>query len=308
MIKNKTAAFTEPFDNVLKRLESSVHGLTLQEAVARLKKYGANTLPKGMPLSVFKIFLHQFISPLIYVLLAAAIVSIIIQEFSDAAFIGAVLLINAIIGTLQEHSAQKSADALQKLVTTKVQVLRDGDTYEIDSEDLVPGDIVLMESGDRVPADIRLLNTNDLQIDESLLTGESQAVSKEANTLLSEDSVLGDRVNMSYAGTMVNRGRGRGVVVATALYTELGHIAESVLGKPAAKAPLQVRMEVFTNRIAKLVGLAVLIMATVTFSRGMPLSEIFLSSVALAVFSHSGGFACCPHGSTSNRNAPHGKT
>ncbi len=280
---NKLAVYTEPFDHVLKRLETSVHGLTQQEAATRLENFGPNALPKGEPPGILKIFLHQFASPLIYVLLAAAVVSILIQEFSDAGFIAAVLLINAIIGTLQEHSAQKSADALQKLVTTKVQVLRDGDTYEIDSENLVPGDIVLMESGDRVPADLRLLTTHDLEIDESLLTGESLAVSKDAKALLSEDSTLGDRVNMSYAGTMVNRGRGRGVVIATALYTELGHIAESVLGKPSAKAPLQVRMDIFTNRVAKLVGLAVLIMAAVTFSRGMSLSDIFLSSVALAV-------------------------
>ncbi len=277
------AAFTKSVSDVLECLQSSVHGLNQQESVTRLEKYGPNSLPKSEQPSIFKIFLHQFASPLIYVLLAAAVVSIIIQEFSDAAFIAAVLLINAIIGTLQEYSAQKSADALQKLVTTKVQVLRDGDAYVIDSEDLVPGDIVLMESGDRVPADIRLINSHDLQIDESLLTGESLAVSKDAKILLPEDSVLGDRVNMAFAGTMVNRGRGRGVVVATALFTELGHIAKSVLGKGSAKAPLQVRMDIFTNRVAKLVGLAVLIMAIVTFSRGMPLNEIFLSSVALAV-------------------------
>ena len=274
---------TEPVSQVLERLQSSVHGLTQQEAAARLKKYGSNTLPRSELPSLTKIFIRQFASPLIYVLIAAAVVSIVIHEFSDAAFIGAVLLINAVIGMLQEFSAQKSADALQNLVTTKVRVLREGDAYEINSEDLVPGDIVLMESGDRVPADIRLINSHDLEIDESLLTGESQAVLKDAGALLTEDCVLGDRVNMAYAGTMVNRGRGSGVVVTTGLFTELGKIARSVLGKSSAKAPLQVRMDIFTHRVANLVGLAVLIMSAITFSRGMPLSEIFLSSVALAV-------------------------
>ena len=278
-----SSAYTESGQDILVRLQSSNHGLSRQEAVARLEKYGHNTLPKSKSPGLFQVFLHQFASPLIYVLLAAALVSIVIGEFSDAAFIGAVLLINAIIGTIQEYSAQKSADALQKLVTTNVQVLRDGETYEVNSEKIVPGDIVLLESGARVPADIRLLNCHDLEIDESLLTGESLAVGKNHNMILDADTVLGDRVNMAYAGTMVNRGRGRGVVVATALHTELGRIAESVLGKAHAKAPLQIRMEIFTHRIAIFAGLAVVLLAYVTFSRGMPLDEIFLSSVALAV-------------------------
>lgn len=278
-----SAAYAESGQDILARLQSSSHGLPQQEAVTRLKIYGQNTLPKSKPPGLFQVFLHQFVSPLIYVLLAAALVSIAIGEFSDATFIGAVLLINAIIGTIQEYSAQKSADALQKLVTTNVQVLRDGETYEVNSEDIVPGDIVLLESGARIPADIRLLNCHDLEIDESLLTGESFAVSKNHSMILDADTVLGDRVNMAYAGTMVNRGRGRGVVVATALHTELGHIAESVFGKAHAKAPLQIRMEIFTHRIAIFAGLAIILMAYVAFSRGMPLNEIFLSSVALAV-------------------------
>lgn len=282
-LSQNPAAYAESGENVLAGLQSSNHGLSLQEAAARLKKYGRNALPESKPLGVFQVFLHQFSSPLIYVLLAAALVSIIIREFSDGAFIGAVLLINAIIGTIQEYSAQKSADALQKLVTANVHILRDGETYEVNADEIVPGDIVSLESGARVPADIRLLSCHDLVIDESLLTGESIAVVKNHKVILAIDTVLGDRGNMAYAGTMVSRGRGQGVVVSTALHTELGHIAESVLGTTHAKAPLQIRMEMFTHRIAIFAGLAVLLMACVAFYRGMPLYEIFLSSVALSV-------------------------
>jgi magnesium-transporting ATPase (P-type) len=264
-------------------LQSQPGGLSQAEAAARLKHYGRNALPESRPPGIVRVFLHQFISPLIYVLVAAALVSMLIQEWSDAGFIGAVLLLNAIIGTVQEFSAQRAATALQLLVTTCTRVLREGDTYELDAEELVPGDIVLLESGDRVPADIRLLASHDLEVDESLLTGESLAVHKDADQLLPKDSVVGDRVNMAFAGTLVNRGRARGIVTVTALGTQLGRIASEVLDKPLTKAPLLVRMERFTRRVAIFVGIAALLMAAVALSRGMPFDEIFLLAVALAV-------------------------
>ncbi len=267
----------------LEHLRSSHHGLANHEATERLKHYGLNTLPKSEPPSLVSVFFHQFSSPLIYVLAAAALLSIIIEEWSDAGFIVAVLLINAIIGTTQEFSAQRAATALNKLVTTRCRVIREGDAYEIDSEQLVPGDILLLESGDRIPADMRLLSTNDLEIDESLLTGESTAVLKNPSALHKTDTTIGDRDNMTFAGTLVNRGRGKGLVVATAFTTELGRLAQAVLGKQPPKAPLLVRMERFTHRVAIIVGIAALIMAAVSFSRGMPLTEIFLLAVALAV-------------------------
>ena len=273
----------ETGDSVLVTLDASRHGLTHQEAAARLAIHGTNALPRSKPPWMIQVFWSQFASPLIYILVAAAILSLLIQEWSDAAFIIAVLLINAIIGTIQEFSAQRAAGALNQLVTTQCRVLREGDTYEIDAEELVPGDIVLLNSGDKVPADIRLLDSYELEVDESLLTGESQAVSKIADSVLDSDVFLGDRINMLFAGTLIARGRGHGVVVATALSTELGHIATDVLDKAPAKAPLLVRMEVFTQRVAIIVGVAALIMAGIALSRGMPLSEIFLLAVALAV-------------------------
>ena len=270
-------------DHILTTLQASRHGLSQTEASGRLIQFGRNTLPRTRPPGVVKVFLHQFGSPLIYVLVAAALLSLLIQEWSDAGFITAVLLINAIIGTIQEYSAQQAAAALQQLVTTHCRVLREGDSYELNAEELVPGDIVLLESGDRVPADIRLISCLDLEADESLLTGESTAVLKNSDTVLNEDTVLADRCNMAFAGSLVARGRGRGIVVHTALATELGHIAAAVLGKPPPKAPLLIRMEIFTRRVALLVGLAAIIMAAVALSRGMPLTEIFLLAVALAV-------------------------
>jgi len=268
---------------VLATLKSSLHGLSPSEAVTRLQQYGRNTLPQAKMPGIGAIFLHQFKSPLIYVLVAAAIVSIVIDEWSDAGFISAVLFINAVIGTIQEYSAQRAAAALQELVNTRCRVLREGETYEIHAEELVPGDIVLLESGDKVPADLRLFVSRDLEVDESLLTGESLPVLKDSESMLTADSVLGDRLNMLYTGTLVARGRAQGIVVTTALNTVLGSIAADVIFKQSPKAPLQVRMDRFTNRVAIFVGVAALIMFVVAVMRGTPFDEVFLLSVALAV-------------------------
>ena len=272
-----------PTDTIIEQLKTARQGISTSDAQNRLQQFGPNSLPRAKPPALLKVFLCQFVSPLIYVLVAAAIFAMVIQEWSDAAFITGVLMINAIIGTMQEFSAQRAATALQQLVTTQSRVLRDGDACEIDAEQLVPGDILLLESGEKVPADIRLLSSHDLEIDESLLTGESLAVLKKDDEVLEADTFLGDRSNMAFAGTMVNRGRGSGVVVATALNTELGAIASEVLEGESAKPPLLVRMERFTRRIAIIVGIAALLMAAVSLSRGMPFAEIFMLAVALAV-------------------------
>lgn len=268
---------------VLVALKSSLHGLTHSEAAARLELYGRNTLPQARPPGIATVFLRQFASPLIYVLVAAALLSLMIKEWSDAGFISAVLFINALIGTIQEHSAQRAATALQELVRTRCRVLREGDSYEINAEELVPGDIVLLESGDKIPADLRLLGSHDLEVDESLLTGESLPVAKDGNSVLDEDIGLGDRLNMLFTGTLVGRGRARGVVVSTALNTILGSIAADVMSKQPPKAPLQVRMDRFTQRVAILVGIAALTMLGVAVTRGTPFAEMFLLVVALAV-------------------------
>ena len=268
---------------VLRRLQSSPHGLDHAEAAARLQRHGRNRLPRAQPASLPRVFARQFASPLIYVLLVAAAVSLLIGEVSDAGFIAAVLLLNALIGTGQEYSAQRAADALQRLGHTRARVLRGGDSHIVDAEELVPGDIVLLESGNRVPADMRLLNSYDMEVDESLLTGESETVLKQAEAHVPPDAVLAERANMVYAGTLVSRGRGQGVVTATGLATELGNIAAAVLSQELSRPPLVVRMERFTHNIALLVGAATLLLSGVALWQGMPLHEIFLLAVALAV-------------------------
>ncbi len=264
-------------------LASSRHGLHQREAQARLLRDGPNTLPRGEPPTPAAIFFNQFKSPLIYVLLLAALVSLVLREWSDAGFIFAVLLINALIGGFQEFRAERSAQALRSLVSSKARVLREGDALEIDAETLVPGDIVLLESGAKVPADLRLIETHNLNVDESLLTGESVAAAKDAAIILAPAAVLAERVNMAFAGTLVNTGRARGVVTATGAHTALGQIASTVLGRAPAKAPLILRMERFTRRIAIAVGVAAVGVAAVSLARGAALSEIFLLAVALAV-------------------------
>jgi len=270
-------------DDILNALNSSCDGLSNKDALSRLEQFGHNTLPQAKTSGIAVVFLRQFASPLIYVLVAAAILSIAIHEWSDAGFIFAVLIINAVIGSIQEFSAQRAASALQELVSTRCRVLREGEAYDINAEELVPGDIVLLESGVKVPADLRLLESHDLQVDESLLTGESLPLLKDSNAALAEDTALGDRINMLFTGTLISRGRARGVVVSTSINTELGKIAADVLFKPSPKAPLQVRMDRFTHRVAIFVGIAALIMFLVAIMRGTPFDEVFLLAVALAV-------------------------
>ena len=270
-------------DDVIAALDTSYRGLAHHQAQARLQRYGPNALPQAKVPGIGQTFLRQFVNPLIYVLLIAAVVSLLLQHYADATFIFVVLLINAVIGTSQEYSAEHSASALQELVTTTAHVQREGDAYEINARSLVPGDIVLLESGDKVPADLRLIATHGLEVDESLLTGESLTVHKNANSRLDVEAPLGDRLTMAFAGTLVTHGRASGVVVATGSNTELGRIATAVMARAPTKPPLLLRMEQFTFWVTVVVGVAVVIMAAVALGRGMQLAEIFLLAVALAV-------------------------
>ena len=166
-------------NEALEALNSNPDGLGRDEVAERLKIYGPNSLPKPKPTGVAVYFIRQFLSPLIYILLLAAIVSILLGDWQDSIFIFIVLLANSVIGTVQEYSAERSAEALRNLVRTRTRVFRNGEEFELDSEELVPGDIVLLESGGKVPADIRLISAQGLEVDESLLTGESLPDSKD---------------------------------------------------------------------------------------------------------------------------------
>ena len=277
------APHVAPAADVLAALETSERGLTAQEAKVRLQALGRNALPQAEPPGLAVIFLTQFKSPLIYVLLAAALVSILIQEWTDAGFIFAVLLLNAGIGAYQEFRAERAAQALQNLVLLRARAIRADDVIEIDAQELVIGDVVLLEPGDKVPADLRLLDSRNLTVDESLLTGESLPVEKDAHASLSTDTPLAERRTMAFAGTLIATGRTRAVTVATGPDTELGSIATTVLGKRATRPPLLERMDRFTRFIGIVIGAIALGIAAIEIAREFPTSEIFLVAVALAV-------------------------
>ena len=291
-------------EEVLKRLKTSFNGLTEDEIITRQEKFGKNTLPLAKPLSFIKIFLHQFLNPLIYILLVAGIVSLLIKQLTDAIFIFAVLLLNAFLGTFQEWKAEKSATALQSFLKIftwvkrakkkgespvqecppySIECLREGAQKELDAEDLVPGDIVFLESGNKVPADLRLLQVNNLTIDESLLTGESLPKTKWADALAMEGLPVAERVNMAFAGTTVMSGRGVGVVVATGLQTEIGKIAKAVTLSKRTKPPLVIRMERFVRQISFAFLGASALLALVALSKKIPPTEVFFMAVALIV-------------------------
>ncbi len=269
-------------DASLNRLESTREGLSSKEAEKRIEKYGRNLLPGKEPPSLFKVLLHQFKSPLIYILLAAGIFSLVVREFSEAVFILIVITLNATLGTTQEWKAEKSAFELQSLISAKVDILRNGSKSSIDAADVVIGDILLIESGVKVSADIRLIEANNLNIDESFLTGESTSIVKNTEKIDSDRSV-GDRSNTVFAGSTVISGRGKGVVIATANDTEVGKIAEVVTQTEKNKPPLLIRIEKLSAQIAYVIlGVSVLI-TVISLFRGDPFTEIFLLVVALAV-------------------------
>lgn len=211
-------------DEALQGLNVGEHGLDGDEVERRMVHFGPNRIDDQPPPHVLVVLLRQFTSPLIFILLGAAVLTLALAEYLDAAVIAVVLALNATIGFIQERKAEGAVRALMGLVVPKARVMRSGHEWEIDSRDLVPGDIVLLEPGVRVPADLRLLWANTLRIDESLLTGESLPVDK-SNTVVAEASVLADRTNMAFTGAVVTSGRGRGVVVATGNHTALGDIA-----------------------------------------------------------------------------------
>lgn len=269
-------------ERIFGKLETDPKGLSSAEAARRLEIYGANSLPSAEPPGVFTVFLHQLKNPLIYILLAAAVFALIAKEYIDVIFIMAVILLNSVLGTYQEYTAEKSAAGLQKLLRIIARVRRSGRDRETLSEDLVPGDIVLLESGMKVPADVRLFETDNLTIDESFLTGESNAAAKNTD-VLPEQTVVGDRKNMAFAGASVVTGRGTGVVTETGTNTEVGVIAGQVRGAESGKPPLVLRMEKFTRQIGIVVIVVCVILAIILGLQGNRAEQIFLFVVALAV-------------------------
>ena len=269
-------------EEVFEKLKTSKNGLTQIQAEERLKIDGKNEIPKAKNKTIFKIFIEQFKSPIVLILLIAAIFSIFTKSYADAIFIFAVIIINAVIGTYQEWNSEKNSEKLANLIKINSKVLRDEEEKQIASENIVLGDIVLLESGDKVPADLRLIETNNLAIDESILTGESIQKDKDIE-IKDEDEHLADRSNMAYAGSIVTKGRGKGVVVAVSQNTEFGKVANNVLISKEEESPLVVRM----NRFVKQISIGFLILAVllciVLYFKGYTITELFSTVVALTV-------------------------
>jgi Ca2+-transporting ATPase len=270
-------------DECCNRLQAGPQGLTNDAVQDRLQVFGPNSLPRKKAAGPLLIFVRQFANPLIYILLIAAVLSLLVREWTDAGFIIGVLLLNALIGAIQEYQAQRSAEALEKLVSLDAIAIRDGVPEQIKAERLVPGDIVLVESGTKVPADIRLLREHDLSVDESLLTGESVANTKDEQQILPETTPVADRDNMLFGGTMVLKGRGNGVVVATGEQTELGKIASDVQLAEQTVPPLMLRMKTFTTWVGIIYLLVITVIAAISWLQGADLLNIMLIAVALAV-------------------------
>ena len=263
-------------------LETTNAGLPNQEVDVRLKKYGKNVLPKKKTDSFFKILLKQLLDPIVILLIVTVVFSFLINEIVDACAIIFIILVDLLLGTFQEWKAEKNAESLANLIKVKCKVRRDNQEIEIDSSELVIGDILLLESGNKISADARILECHNLQVDESVLTGESISVVKNIN-ILKETSALAERKNMVYAGTNVTTGRAECVITSTGIETELGHIANHVSNAKEPKSPLTIRMEKFSKQISLLVVVVAIIIAILLMYKNVPGSEIFLSVIALSV-------------------------
>lgn len=274
---------TQPHEQVLLQLETSTEGLGSEQVELRREQQGENVIEASRKRSLLAMLLDQFRDFMILVLLVAAAISGFIGEPQDTIAILVIVLLNAIMGTVQEFRAERAVAALRQMSAPDARVMRDGQLQTIPASELVSGDIVLLDAGDLVPADMRLLESEELQVDESSLTGESHGVSKDPERLDDTQLPLGDRLNMLYKSSLLTKGRGKAVVVATGMHTEIGQIAELLQGAKAVKTPLQKRLAHFGRYLA----IAVLAICALVFIagvlQGQPYLLMFLTAVSLAV-------------------------
>jgi Ca2+-transporting ATPase len=272
-----------PSEEVLDLMDSKVQtGLDHFEVEIRQEEFGPNLLSQKKGRGPIVRFLLQFHQPLVYILLSAGVVTGLVAEWVDASVILAVVLVNAVIGFMQEAKAVRAIEALARSMTTEATVIRGGEVRKVSSSELVPGDIVLLQSGDKIPADLRLLSTRELRIDESVLTGESLSVSKSAE-ILGHDTVLAERRNMGYASTLVTYGQGKGVVVAIGDATEMGRISKLLSDVERLETPLTRRIAAFSRVLL----ISILVLGCATFAAGMlhgeAIIDVFMAAVALTV-------------------------
>ena len=283
----KQAAYTQTEEQVLSSVQSTKEGLTSAQAKERLEKYGPNALQAGEKTTLLQKFINQFKDFMIIVLLAAAVISFFAHEGApdptDAIVILAVVILNAIVGVIQESKAEEAIEALQKMASPVATVLRDGEHLHVKGEEIVVGDIVILEAGDVVPADMRLLEVNTIKIEEAALTGESVPVEKDLVIPEGEDVGIGDRSNMAFASTNVTYGRALGVVTATGMDTEVGKIAHMLANTEESKTPLQENQDA----LGKWLTIMILVIAVIIFGigliRGYEWTHMLLTAIAIAV-------------------------
>lgn len=263
---------------ILENYNTSIDGLSEKEVKKRLSKYGLNELPKEKDKPLYKIFFESLKDPIIYVLIMCTILSFLVGETLDGVAILFIIMVDAVVSTIQEFKANKNSEALKNLIKVKVKVIRDAKHCEIDSSLVVPGDIIILESGSKIPADCRIIESNNLTVDESILTGESIAVSK------SDKSSINNITNCClYAGCSVLTGRAQAVVSSTGINTEVGKIAQKVTSTEESKSPLTIRMEKFSKQITLIIVIIAVIIAIILFNKDYKPLEIFLAVVALSV-------------------------
>ena len=271
-------------DEVVKRLATDAgKGLDAGEAASRLQKYGPNRLPEGKKRGPFMRFLSQFNNILVYVLLGAGFTKLMLNLWLDAAIIFGVVILNALLGFIQEGRAEKALDSIRNMLSAEARTVRGGETRMIAADQLVPGDVVLLESGDKVPADLRLADVKNFRTEEAALTGESVPADKTTDAV-SANATVGDRECMAFSGTMVVSGRATGVVVATGSETELGRINQLLAGVSALETPLLRQIKKFGYAITAVIGVVgVLVFAYGKWVKGMDFVEIFQAVVGIAV-------------------------
>jgi Ca2+-transporting ATPase len=275
--------FDQSVPAVLRDLKvSAERGLSDAEAKQRLSEYGPNSIEEAHKISLLKIFMGQFASPIVWILLAAMVISAVVEEWTDFWVIAAIVVLNAVLGCVQEYRAEAAIEALKKMVSLRAKVLRDGKVTEVDASELVPGDVVLFETGDKVPADARLIEVVNLATQEAALTGESTPVMKNTD-VLNDHIAVADQRNMVFSSTIITNGRGKAVVVSTGMQTEIGKIAKLIKEAKSEPTPLQKKL----SSLSKLLAVIVILIAIVVFGAGvfygLPAFDMFLASIALAV-------------------------
>ncbi len=258
-------------------------GLPPDEITRRREQYGANQLPTGEQINLLQLIVAQFQNIMVIILLLAALISLFVGDVKDVIVILAIVIANAVLGTYQEYQAEQALEALSAMQVPQVRVRRQGEVHQVSADDLVPGDIVLLNEGDRVPADGRLILSANLQIEEAALTGESQAVFKNTQPIDQDNLPLGDRANLAFMGTAVTYGRGELLVTATGLRTELGKIASLLMGVEESQTPLQKRLNHLSVLLVRGAVGVVIVVFVAGVLRGIPVPEMLLTAISLAV-------------------------